>query len=444
MDLGFETIGNATLICHDGGPLLVTDPWLFGSAYFGSWIHQHRIPAEQLAAAEACPYVWVSHGHPDHLSLDSLKRLSGAEILLPDHVGGRVLADLREAGFRVRVLPDGVWTPLSDRVRVLCIADVYQDAVLLVDLDGTLIVNSNDAADRGGGPRVAQCIAKARRSYLMALIGYGDADMNNVFDESGERIAPVGAQRDPLGPGIDALLERFGVDAYVPFSTLHRYQRTDSAWANSLITEPADFARGFPSGTGREILPAYARVDLIRDQVETIDPPPNRVELRSPESFGDNWSDPLTVQDVALAERYFRRFEHLPHCMGFIRLRVGGCEHHIDLHPVRPELREKGITFETPRGSLVTALKFEVFDDLMIGNFTRTTLHGAWSQPGTAGLYPDFNPFVTKYGDNGRARTAGELRAYFAEYRRRGFFGYGDDAAGRAELETLAPYLGLP
>ena len=442
MDLGFETIGNATLLCHDRGPLLVTDPWLVGSAYFGSWVHQHGIPAEQLTAAEACPYVWISHGHPDHLSLESLERLRGAEILLPDHVGGRVARDLTEAGYRVRVLADGVWTPLSSRVRVLCIGDVYQDAVLLVDLDGTLVVDSNDAAERGAGPFVAQCIAQAKRSYLLALIGYGDADMNNVFDENGERVPPAGSAREPLGPGIDALLERFGVDAYVPFSTLHRYQRTDSAWANSLITTPGDFARGFPTGTGRECLPAYARVDLSRDELETIDPPAHSGALLEPETFGDNWSDELEAADLALAERYFRRFEHLPGCLGFITLKVGGREHRIDLQPRSPELREKGVTFETPRGSLVTALSYDVFDDLMIGNFTRTTLHGAWPGRGTAGMYPDFNPFLTKYGDNGGARTVEELRAYFAEYRRRGFFGYGDDPVGRAELSALAPYLG--
>ena len=34
-------------------------------------------------------------------------------------------------------------------------------------------------------------------------------------------------------------------------------------------------------------------------------------------------------------------------------------------------------------------------------------------------LYPGFTPWVTKYADNGRARTDAELRAYFAEYRRR-------------------------
>src|SRR4029453_5700788 len=64
MDLGFETIGNATLIVHDRGPLLVTDPWLTGEPYFGSWTHSHEIPEHQLANIEACSFVWISHGHP--------------------------------------------------------------------------------------------------------------------------------------------------------------------------------------------------------------------------------------------------------------------------------------------------------------------------------------------------------------------------------------------
>ncbi len=90
MDLGFETIGNATLIVHDRGPVLVTDPWIEGS-----------------------PYCW-----------------------------------LEGDGFDITVLADRQWTPISDRVRVLCMADYNQDAVLLVDIGGRLVTNLNDASDR--------------------------------------------------------------------------------------------------------------------------------------------------------------------------------------------------------------------------------------------------------------------------------------------------------
>src|SRR5581483_734804 len=75
-----------------------------------------------------------------------------------------------------------------------------------------------------------------------------------------------------------------------------------------------------------------------------------------------------------------------------------------------------GITFEAPRHSLMTAIENEIFDDLLIGNFMRTTLHG--HRP-VRPLYPDFTPYVAKYADNGRAKTYDELEAYFAAYRRR-------------------------
>ena len=62
MELGFETIGNATLIAFDHGPVLATDPWIAGGAYFGSWGLSHEVPPEQMAAIRSAQYVWFSHG----------------------------------------------------------------------------------------------------------------------------------------------------------------------------------------------------------------------------------------------------------------------------------------------------------------------------------------------------------------------------------------------
>src|SRR4051812_2073234 len=73
--LGFETIGNATLIAYDGRAVLATDPWIAGDPYFGSWGMSHAIPEAQMAAIRGADYVWFSHGHPDHLNGDSLALL---------------------------------------------------------------------------------------------------------------------------------------------------------------------------------------------------------------------------------------------------------------------------------------------------------------------------------------------------------------------------------
>ena len=47
----------------------------------------------------------------------------------------------------------------------------------------------------------------------------------------------------------------------------------------------------------------------------------------------------------------------------------------------------------------------------MIGNFAKFELINVPS------LYPDFNPYVTKYGDNGNARSEEELKKYFDYYK---------------------------
>jgi len=93
-----------------------------------------------------------------------------------------------------------------------------------------------------------------------------------------------------------------------------------------------------------------------------------------------------------------------------VRLVVGGEAFEVRLHgPPR-----RGIRFEVPRASLMAAVEHRIFDDLLIGNFMRTTLYDGRS------LYdPDFTLCVAKYGDNAGVETPEQLRAYLAEYRRR-------------------------
>ena len=121
--LGFDTIGNATLIAYDGEPVIATDPWMGEPAYFGSWGLPFDIPEEQRLAILRSKYVWLSHGHPDHLNPDSLNSFQGQKILLPDHEGNRIRDDLTEQGFDVTVLKSGEWISLSDNIRVYCISD---------------------------------------------------------------------------------------------------------------------------------------------------------------------------------------------------------------------------------------------------------------------------------------------------------------------------------
>jgi hypothetical protein len=415
MDVGFETIGNATLIVHDERPLLATDPWLSTNAYFGSWTLSHAIPEEQRRAVEACPYIWFSHGHPDHLNAASLGIARGKTVLLCDHVNGRMKSDLEREGFAVKVLEDRQWMRLGERVRVLGIADYNQDGILLVEVNGRLIVNTNDASDRGWSTFVSRTVRGYERSFLLALTNYGDADMMNLHDESGRFLDPPAHERWPLANVIAEKMRVLGTKVFVPFSSLHRYQRADSAWANAYIATLEDYPDAVE---GREVLPAFIRYDCANDAWTRISPRENVPRLRAPGEFGDDWSEPLERQDEAAIGDYFRSIEHLSTFLDFVSVRIGGRETTV---PLSNGGYRRGITFEAPRGSFMTSIRHQVFDDLLIGNFMKATLHGEW--PGSR-LYPDFTPWVAKYADNGRAKSRDEVERYFRAYRARAGFDY--------------------
>ena len=417
MNVGFDTIGNAILICYDHCPVLVTDPWLSDSAYFGSWGQSHEIPEEQLQAIKNSKYVWLSHGHPDHLDSRSLAQLKDKKILLPDHVGKRIESDLRKHGYDVYVIRDRTWESLSDHIKILCVSDYNQDAILLIDINGRLVFNRNDASDHGWRAYVRKIVKHYDISFLLALSSrFGDADMINFFDEEGKRIPP--RENVPeLGRRNAHKAEEAGTRYFLPFSSMHNYQRTDSLWANPYHTSLDDYQLGFESTTANG-LPAYIRYDCISDTIDEIKPKELPAILRQPEEFGDHWGETMDRRDVELATRYFCSIYHLSTFLDYINLKVGGNDNIIK---IGSRQYNRGITFEAPRKSLMTAIEYNIFDDMLIANFMKTTLHGNW---GESRLYPDFTPYVAKYADNGLAKSKEDLEKYMQAYRQRAYLDF--------------------
>ena len=242
-ECGFDTVGNATVILHDREPLLATDPWISGPAYLAAGASRTRSRRSSWKPSGAASTSGCSHGHPDHLSGDSLAQLKDKTILVPDHRGARVCNDLRAQGYDVKVLPDRQWFELSPRVKVLSIADYNQDGVLICDVNGRLVLNLNDAGDRGWGGFVRKLARGYSRVFLLNLCGFGDADMINFWGEDG-RMLPL-PQRTPLGATLSSRARYWGANAAIPFSAMHRFQRTDSAWANRQSATLEDYSDGF-------------------------------------------------------------------------------------------------------------------------------------------------------------------------------------------------------
>jgi hypothetical protein len=409
MDLGFETCGNATIIAYDAGsPVIVTDPWIRGAQYFGSWDLPCVFSPQQIENLSKVAYVWLSHGHPDHLNLESLELFRDKIVLVPMHRGDRIASNLRMAGFNVQDLPSGEWLQLSPRVRVISYADWNQDAALLIALGKQCgVLNLNDGDALGTRAYLQRHLLRFGRRFVLRLMPNCGADMMNYFTESGERITPISDDPKPLGYAYNKLLKNWRGTHTAPFSCNHQYARTDSQWASRYKAPIEAHGNRFNSALG-EFIPGYFSYDVQRDAVALTPVVQVARVFRPPEAYGDHWDEALEPGEHHELTAYFRRFEHLREKFAFVNLRVGGKDNIVDLDGPKG----CGITFEVPRHSLMIAVRSEIFDDLLIGNFMKTTLHG-----GLRSLYPDFTPYVAKYGDNGRAFTRAELHDYFSAYR---------------------------
>lgn len=404
--------GNATLIAYDDGPLLATDPWMGDEdpAYFGSWMLAQKIPAHLKHDIGNAKYLWFSHGHPDHLNPISLNRYRGKKILLPDHVGGRIRDGLRDEGFEVEVLPDRRWVDLSANVRIQCITTVIQDAILLVDVCGVLFVNLNDAGTRGCRNYLRHVVKQYKKSFVMALTGYGDGDMMNIWDEDGNFVPPPVEVRKNVGLQLESYVRSIGATTVMPFSSFHQYHRKDSIWAQKYTTPMTAYKVGLSPEV--EYVEPFSTVNCRNLETYHSGYEPLIIAPEDPETFGDNWSDVLEKADVEKIRDYFMRKDHVRNQFGFLNFRVGGVDNFISLRGAK----DKGITFEAPRTSLMTSIEYRIFDDLLLGNFMKTTFHNI------ASLYEgkhSFNFIVTKYADNGLVEQEAAIETYLAEYRRR-------------------------
>lgn len=436
MGYQLETLGNAMLQVRRGtAPVLVTDPWLVGRAYFGSWAHDKPLSEEQVAAAAASPFVWISHGHPDHLHHESLELIpKGARFMLPDHYSPEIADGLRADGREVEVLRYKQWVELEPGLRVQCLQNANQDAMLLIEADGVLVINKNDAPTSGLAGYLRRLARDYRRVYLASLCAI-DADMLNIVDASGERVVGPPDERKPGAIwDVADLCARIGADVYLSSSSQHMYVRADSAWANPYRITFEDVRRHWNTDAVLPVEP-YVSVDLESGAI-TRNHPSGETDWSQLESgtAEDDWDAPLSEEEWASLEAFFGKFELLAESMDFVRFTVGGETREFTLRDSAgtPEHERVGVRFHVPRNSLLEAVKWGYFDDLLIGNFMRTELFNME-------LYPNFTPIVAKLGGNAKVFDRAALERFEEHHRRL------DPAAWRAErLEQGWRYRGKP
>ncbi len=415
MTCSFETLGNASIqVFENGRPVLITDPWLVGTCYFGSWALDHPMSQSQIANATASEYLWISHGHPDHLHHESLDLMKpGQKVLLPDHYHDEIAVTLRERGFVVTVLPYRKWLRLSPEVEVLCIDNINQDGVLVIRAGGALLVNINDSPI-DGEIRFLRGLVRSHpndNTYLFAPCAF-DADMFNFVDPQGHSIVGASEERKPGGVwSVAQKAAQLGVRYFCCSSSQHIYVRADTIWANPYRVTWPDIQRYWPQPAIR-LQEAFITVDIATGAVTRNHPSQTSDESQTTGRCGDDdWDERLTEAEWSAVEAFFRRFEMMWGYMDFVAVTVAGEMRRFD-KPGGVGSNPAGLNLFVPRHSLMETVQWGYIADLLIGNFMKVNLTNT-------SLYPRFTPIVAKFGGNAKVFNLVQYRRFLWRYFKR-------------------------
>lgn len=417
----FETAGNA--ICTIGNsdkPILTSDVWYEENpAYYGSWSLSHRIPHLQREHIRQCEYIFISHGHPDHLNLPSLRRHKHQKILLAQHYGSRIANDLRRAGFQVLCLPDGKWIDIAKNIRVLTFCNELQDSALVTEVtEGEaryLIVNLNDSFARGFKYELASLCRRYKHSFYLQLHGYGDADMINLYDSKSRFVPPFAKQKSPVGYDMYQACRRLNCTVALPFSCFHHYQRRDSCWANQYLTPLEAFHEGWPKQSKISLIEPFVHVNLT-DRGFSYKQYSSELELRVPleirheSQYGDDWSQGLSTSDKDAINSYFCSQELLKYQFKAIEVQIGPSLFRLPLNG-----KDKILRFCAPRKSFMNAIRTNTFDNLFIGNFMKVQCFGY----APSIYHPDVGISMPKIYDNGGVSSLSGILDYKNYYSRK-------------------------
>ncbi len=311
-----KTLGHASLAVYRDrdGPLLLTDPWLLGSVYWRSWWLQNYPSDEEIDWLATSATVYVTHEHPDHFHMPSIRRLgSGPDYLFPALAERGCLDYLTARGYRASSVEPLRWRTLRGGVSILSIPVWNDDSLLLIDTPNALIFNLNDAKPPppvlGALRRLGDCIGKPR----VLLCSYSPASLVNSFLDE-ERIVTLRQARHYVDY-VCRLCDRLAIDCYLPFASQAVFCRADSRWANDYRTTWEDLRRGWRSRA--RLLPPYTTLDLDDFTHRSTPPeryrpmPPARLAAPVRQRAAEEAAAEISAAEVALLERKLNVFRWL-------------------------------------------------------------------------------------------------------------------------------------
>lgn len=238
-------IGHASVLVEAGPYRIVSDPWYLGRAFNEAW-EVHPAPVWEPASLAEATHLWISHEHPDHLSVPTLRAIpadvrAGLTVLFQRSWSSEVVGFLNKLGFgRLVEIEHGEKLSLGNDVGIMSWQVGHQDSALAIHHEGETLLNLNDCKPTSAG---------ARR--LLAEIGPVDLllDQFSIAGWAGnpDDGAALAASKQHALDTLFSHQQNFEPAATIPFASFMRFCHRENSYLNSAAVGLDEVADGWSS-----------------------------------------------------------------------------------------------------------------------------------------------------------------------------------------------------
>lgn len=380
-----QTIGHASILLRNSKnePILLSDPWLIGSCYWRSWWLQNYPTAEQFPELQNVKYCYITHEHPDHYHMPSIRKLGKTPTYISPKLPEENIAKyLNSLEFKSSALTPLNWYKLDDGISVLSIPLYNDDSCLLIDTPKAFIVNLNDSKPTNAQlNRLRAYTDKVADKKIIVLSSYSPASIVNSFRKDSQYVSIK--DKTEYIKYINSLVDTLGADYFIPFASQVIFYRPDSSWANQYKVTYDDMDKNW-TASKTKLLHPYTTIDLetfAHSFVSPADYNHNSEEIQEKvNTYMESVANvTLTEDDEKALEKKLRHHRYMlaplfPKGIGF---KVDKEEYYFSMWKGRLTKghHENSFAIQVPAQALKDAVTYGHFGDLGITMFTLVILN---------------------------------------------------------------------
>ena len=233
-----EFVNHASFICEFNGLRIMSDPWLFGTAFNDGWqlLCDYQFDIDRFRDID---YIWISHEHPDHFSPLVIKTIPeeirhNITVLFQETRDRKVIDYCGRIGFQTRELVHCKPVKLADDFTVICGRVPFYDSWILYDCNGTKILNINDCIVDGDASANAIRKIVGPVDLLFTQFSYAGWKGNPDETELRQKFATLKLRT------MQTQIEAFKPEWTVPFASFAYFSHVENRHTNDSINKPQD------------------------------------------------------------------------------------------------------------------------------------------------------------------------------------------------------------